>query len=119
MKSKQQGVTVVGMIIIAGLIVFGSVMGLKLVPAYIEYVPIRNHLRDLARAPDTRDSSVPEIMSAFDRRAQIDDISVVRGSDLAVVREGGATIISVEYSKTIHMVGNISALLDFEVTSNK
>lgn len=107
----------VGMIVIAGLIVFVAIMGLKLVPAYIEYATIQKHLRELANSPETSNTSLGEIISAFDRRAVIDNISVIRGSDLDVVREGGDVVISASYETRIKLVGNISACIEFEPSS--
>jgi hypothetical protein len=118
MKAKQQGVTVVGMVLIAGAIVFVAIMALKLVPAYIEYASIQNHLRELARAPDTRSASPAEIMAAFNRRAQIDDITAINGRDLDITREGGDVILSAYYEKRVKMVGNISACIEFEPSSD-
>ncbi len=118
MKRQQQGATVVGMIMIAAAIVFVAIMGLKLIPAYIEYATIQNHLRDLARAPDTRNASPSEIMAAFNRRAQIDDITSVNGRDLDIIREGGDVILSAAYETRIKMVGNISACIEFEPSSD-
>lgn len=117
MKSQQLGVTMVGAIFIAGLIVFFAIMGLKLVPAYIEFATIQNHLRDLARAPDTSGASPAEIRSAFNRRAQIDNIESVSGRDMDISREGGGVVLVIEYSERIPMVGNISACIDFEASS--
>ena len=117
MKAKQRGVTVVGMVFIAAGIVFFAIMGLKLVPAYIEYATIQNHLREMARAPDTRGASAPELMAAFNRRAQIDDISSVNGRDLEITREGADVVLSVAYGTRIKLVGNLSACIDFEATS--
>ncbi len=117
MKSQQQGVTMVGAIFIAGLIVFLAIMGLKLVPAYIEFATIQNHLRDLARAPDTRNASPAEIRSAFNRRAQIDDIDSVSGQDIDISREGGGVVLVIEYAERIPLVANISACIDFEASS--
>lgn len=107
-----------GMIIIAGLVVFGAVMGLKLVPAYVEYATIKSTLREIARAPDTRDAVDRDIREAFDRRAQIDDISSVKGTELLIVREGGGVTLSAQWDRQIHMVGNISALLEFDASSD-
>ena len=118
MKTQQQGATVVGMIMIAAAIVFVAIMALKLVPPYIEYATIQNHLRDLAREPDTRNASPAEIMAAFNRRAQIDDITAVNGRDLDITREGGEVILSAFYETRIKMVGNISACIEFEPSSD-
>ncbi len=107
----------VGMVLIAAGVVFFVIMALKLVPAYIQHATIQNHLRELARAPDTRGASPAEIMAAFNRRAQIDDITAIDGRDLDISRDGSEVVLSASYSTRIKLVGNISACIDFEASS--
>ena len=117
MKSRQQGVTMVGMMLIGGMIVFFAIMGIKLVPAYIEFATIQSHLRELARSPDTRGASPREIQSAFNRRKQIDNITSVDGRDIEVDKDGAEVVLVLPYETRIHMMGNITACIDFEATS--
>jgi hypothetical protein len=117
MRSQQQGVTMLGMALISGLIVFFAIMGLKLVPAYIEFATIQSHLRELARAPDSRGATSRDIQSAFNRRKHIDNITSVDGRDIEVDKEGGELILTLPYETRIHMMGNLSACIDFEATS--
>ncbi len=49
---RQRGVTFIGMVLIAGLIVFAAIVGLKLIPAYIEYATVVNILREIVHSPD-------------------------------------------------------------------
>ncbi|HUU73852.1 MAG TPA: DUF4845 domain-containing protein [Burkholderiales bacterium] len=117
MKTQQRGATMVGMVLIAAGVVFLAIMALKLIPAYIEYATIQGHLREIARAPDTRAASAPEIMAAFNRRAQIDDITTINGRDLDISRDGSEVVLSAVYSTRIKLVGNISACIDFDASS--
>jgi hypothetical protein len=117
MKTQQRGATLIGMALVAAGVVFFAIMALKLVPAYIEHATIQSHLRELARAPDTRGASPAEIMAAFNRRAQIDDITAVDGRDLDIARDGNDVVLSAVYSTRIKLVGNISACIDFEASS--
>jgi hypothetical protein len=118
MREKQQGVTVVGMILIAAGIVFVVIIGLKMIPAYVEFASIQNHLRELASAPDTQSGSPSDIRLAFNRRAQIDDINSVRGQDLDISREGGNVVLSVTYEKRVHLMGNVDACIEFVASSD-
>lgn len=117
MKSRQQGVTMVGMMFIAGLIVFFAIMGLKLIPAYIEFATIQSHLRELARSPDTRGAAPREIQTAFNRRKHIDNITAVDGRDIEVEKDGGEVVLILAYETRIHMMGNLNACIEFEATS--
>ncbi len=115
---RQRGVTFVGMIFIGGLIVFFAIIGLRMIPAYIEYATIKNHLRELSRAPDARGASPRDIQQLFNRRAQIDDITAIRGDDIDIIKEGENISLSVAYSKRIKLMGNVSACIDFIARSD-
>ena len=115
---RQRGVTFVGMVFIAGLIVFGAIIGLKLIPAYIEYATIVNHLRDLAKSPEAR-GTPKELQNAFAKRAQIDDIKSVSPTDLEVTKEGNSVVLTLSYSTKIPLFGNLSACIDFEATGGQ
>jgi hypothetical protein len=116
MKS-QRGVTFVGMVFIAGLIVFAAIIGLKLIPAYIEYATVVNHLREIARSPDARGASSKEIQTMFKKRAQIDAIDVVKGDDIEVEKEGEQVVLRANYSTKIKLFGNLNACIDFAPSS--
>jgi len=115
---RQRGVTFVGMIFIAALIVLGAIIALKLVPAYIEYATVVQHLREIARSPDAR-GSPREIQMLFSKRAQIDNIKVVTPDDIEVTREGDSVVLTAAYQTKVKLFGNLSACIDFEASSRK
>ena len=60
-----------------------------------------------------------EISASFNRNAVIDNITIIKGSDLAVSKTAtGETIVSVDYQTIVPLVGNVSALLDFSVSTD-
>ncbi len=115
---RQRGVTFVGMIFIAALIVLGAIIALKLVPAYIEYATVVQHLREIARSPDAR-GSPREIQVLFSKRAQIDNIKAVTADDIEVTREGDSVVLTAAYQTKVKLFGNVSACIDFEASSRK
>ena len=114
---RQRGVTFVGMVFIAGLIVFAAIVGLKLIPAYIEYATVVNHLREIAHSPDARGASPRDIQTMFKKRAQIDAIEVVKADDIEVEKEGDQVTLRAAYSTKIKLFGNLSACIDFVASS--
>jgi len=115
---RQRGVTFVGMIFIGALIVLGAIIALKLVPAYIEYATVVQHLREIARSPDAR-GSPREIQVLFSKRAQIDNIKAVTADDIEVTREGDSVVLTAAYQTKVKLFGNVSACIDFEASSRK
>jgi len=114
----QRGVTFVGMIFIAALIILGAIIALKLVPAYIEYATVVQHLREIARSPEAR-GSTREIQMLFSKRAQIDNIRVVAADEIEVTRDGNSVVLSASYQTKVKLFGNLSACIDFEARSSK
>ena len=108
---KQQGLTITGLLIVSAVLVFVAIIGFRLAPSYIEYFTIKRVVNDIAQ--ENRDGSVKEVMSAFDRRAQIDDIRALRGRDLDVSKTGEGFEIRAEYSVLVPLFANVSAQIDF------
>lgn len=113
---NQQGVTLIGMVIVGIIIVFVAIGGMKIAPAYIEYYKVKKAIVGVAQT--TSRGTVAEVRAAFDRRAAIDDIDVIAGRDLEVTKEGNEIVISFAYPKRISMFGNVSVLIDFAASSN-
>ena len=63
--------------------------------------------------------SVREIRKSFETRNTIEDVKAVKGDDLEIGKEGGETVVSANWSVKIPLVSNISACLDFSVTTAK
>lgn len=112
-QSKQTGMTFIGMLIVIAALVCIAVVGMKVFPAYLEFMNVKNAIKKAAGSADT--SSKKAVADAFGKSAAVDNITVVTGNDLVV--NGG--VISVDYQVTIPIVANASVLLDFSATSAK
>ncbi len=59
------------------------------------------------------------VKKSFEKYIAADYIDSVRASDLNVTREGNAIVAQVAWQKQLHMVGNVSLLLDFDVSVSR
>ena len=112
--NKQRGLTLTGLIITAAVVVFFALIGFKLLPSYIEYLTIERILKDLGHSPELRGGQVKDVTAAFDRRAVIDNITSIRGSDLEVTKLGDGFEIHANWSTRVPLFGNVNACVDFE-----
>jgi Tfp pilus assembly major pilin PilA len=113
---RQRGLSLIGLIIVAGVLVFVAIIGFKMLPAYIEYFTIKKVLMDLTHQADLRGASIKDVQNAFEKRRQIDNIESVTGQDLEITKQGetGFSIIA-SYTVRVPLFSNISACVDFEV----
>jgi hypothetical protein len=115
---KQRGVSLTGLIITLAVLGFLGVMAAKLSPAYIEYFAVKKMFASMEQSGDLK-GSVRDIRKAFETRNAIEDVKSVKGEDLEITKEGGETVVSANWSVKVPMVSNISACVDFAVTSAK
>jgi hypothetical protein len=115
---NQRGVSLQGLIIVLAILGVGAVLGAKLMPSYIEYFAVKKIFASMEQAGDLK-GSVRDIRKSYETRNAIEDVKSVKGEDLEVTKEGGETVISVAWSVKVPMVNNISACIDFMVTSAK
>ncbi|HSU76582.1 MAG TPA: DUF4845 domain-containing protein [Burkholderiales bacterium] len=111
MSGKQQGLSLVGLII--GLIVLAMValFGMKVIPSYLEFRSAKNAIDAIAR--ERSGATVADVRRAFENRSAIDDINTVRPSDLEITKEGNAVVISFAYRKEVPLFNNVGLYIDY------
>jgi len=115
---KQRGVSLTGLIITLAVVGFIAVMAAKLLPAYVEYFTVKKMFSAMDQAGDLK-GTVRDIRRSYDTRNAIEDVKSVKGEDLEITKEGGETVITATWSTKVSMVSNVSACLDFMVTTSK
>jgi hypothetical protein len=114
---KQSGLTLTGFMVWAVMLVFAALLFFKIGPAYMDYYTLQKQLKIVASDPTLQSGQRRAIESAFDRRAVIDNITVVGPGDLQIEKDGDQLVISVEYAARIPLFGNMSICLDFNASS--
>ena len=113
---KGRGLTLMGLIMVLFILVVLLLFGMKLIPAYIEYGTAKKAIEAIAR--DGTGASTPqEVRRQFDARAVIDNVEVVKGSDLEIRKEGGGMVIAFAYRKEVPLVANVGLYIDFAANS--
>ena len=111
---REAGVSLSGLIVV--LVVLGAlaVVAMKVFPAWAEYRSIKNAIvQAKAAGPGTR-----EIHQAFERNAEINNITAINSKDLVISRDNGQADVSFAYEKRIPLAGKVSLLIDFAGTTD-
>jgi len=108
--ASQRGLSLLGLIFLGVLLVFGAMLSLKVFPTVTEYLAVK---RAVVKAR-TDGTDPVTIRSAFDRAAAIDDITSITGKDLLIQRTAGGTYtVAFAYEKRIPLAGPVNLLLDY------
>lgn len=98
---SQKGMSFIGLVVIAVLAVAVFAIGGQSLPILLEYQAATKAAQKAANEGHT----VPEVRAAFDRAAQIDDITTLSGKDLDVTKINDRVVVSFEYERSIPLVG--------------
>ncbi len=115
---KQRGVSMLGFMFIAVVVILAAMLAMKLVPAYIEFFSVKKILNAMGQDSETKAMSNADIRSSFAKRADVGYVTVVKPTDLDIDRTGGSMVISTEYEYRTPLVANISLVVDFKASSN-
>ena len=99
-KSRQRGLSFLGLLVIGGLLVVVGVLTAQVVPTVIEYQAVVS-----AANKASSGNSVAEIRSIFNKAAAVDDIKSITGKEIEITKEGDKIIVSFAYQREIHLVG--------------
>lgn len=106
---KQRGMSFISLLFVLGLFIFFIVLGIRLVPVYMENQAVEKIINDI----ESSQPSIQEAKTTFDKRASIEYIDTVRSKDLEFAMEDGSLVVHYEYEKRVSLVSNLSLVVDF------
>ena len=115
LQNLQRGITLSGLFVILFLVIVAALLGMKLIPPYMEYATAKNAIQQISR--DRVGATPQEIRRAFDSRATVDDITAVKAADLDITKEGNEIVISFAYRKEVPLFSNVGVYMDFAASS--
>ena len=95
-RSRQRGMSFIGLIFIGLMAVSVFAIGGQSLPIFLEYQAIQKAVNKAAMEGTT----VSEV-----RASSIDDISSVKGGDLEVTKNGDKVVVSFKYSREVPLAG--------------
>lgn len=116
-RSKQNGMSFWGFAMVAFLVVFFTLLFLKLLPPYMENAKVKTALENLVKQPNAGNMTKVEITDGLQRRFDVDDITRANLKDnltVAKSADGRSTTIRIAYEVRVPLAYNISALLTFD-----
>lgn len=111
---QQRGVSLSGLIGV--LIIFSvlAILGMKVLPTVIEFRAIKDSIA-MAKATN---GTVREMQTSFDKNADVNAVTSIKGRDLVISKDTGQTEISFAYEKRIPLVGPVSLVIDYQGTTD-
>ena len=117
-KNRQRGLSFLGLIALVGMLGFAAVIGLKLIPVYMDSWKIDGIMTAVINEPGVNEQSRQEVIESMLKRLDIDAVEGVNYSNwkerLSVTKRKNSVTIDVNYEITTPLIGNLSLLAVFE-----
>ena len=112
-RNRQQGISLVGILVVACLFAFFLTVALRLAPPYMEGRKVRSAISHVAENSDAS-MSLREINKRVTSTFTTNMIEVVNPKDVRVYREKSKIVIDANYEARVNLFKGIDAVLIFD-----
>lgn len=109
---KQKGMTAIGWLLVLMLIAIFALVGLRLVPVYLDSFKVTSSLESLAN--DAKGKSGVEVRKLLLKRLDINMVNDVSADDITISRKRGGIEVEVAYEARRKLFGNLYLLIDYQ-----
>lgn len=115
MRHKQQGITFLGLLILVTFVGLFVYAGIRLTPAYLEYMQVKKALNDVA-SEQAGSANERNLRIALGRRWDVEDIEGIDPKDIEIVRDGDVFTMRAAWDVTAPFVANVEFLVSFDTS---
>jgi hypothetical protein len=116
MRHRQQGITLIGLLMILSLVGMIGYAGIRLVPVYLNYLKIVRTLEQVAVEFKGDNVDPARIRVSLDRHWTIEDVAEITVKDIEIKKDGDGVSMSVAYDHPVPYVGNLWLMVRFDKT---
>jgi len=116
MRRGQQGLTLIGFMLV--LVVAGCVayLAMRIVPMYLEYFQVVKAMEGVAQEPGIETMDPDRIHNLLGRRFNIGYVETIDHKDVKIIRDTNGMRLTVDYDVRKPVVSNIDLIAHFQKT---
>ena len=119
LRARQRGLTILGFILVAAVVIIFAMVGFRVVPSYVEYYSVKKALEDTMRGGGVDPNNQQAFRAELARRLQTSYVENVKAADAVIQRSGNQLTAELAWERRLHMFGNAYILLEFEAMSSR
>lgn len=116
-RFRQQGVSFFGLVLILVVLAFVVLIGLKVLPIYMESFKIDAALKGVIEMKDVEKMSTKDIVRTLSRRLEVDDVDIINARDykehLTITKKKDKVMLDVNYTAEAPLFKNLKLVADF------
>ena len=110
---RQSGLSMVGFLFVVVVALVVAIVGFRVLPAYIEYFSVQRALTQTLFEVDDLNNSA-ELRRRFQKHVDAGYVESVGGRDIELKKVGNEFVATLEWTRKLHLLSNVSLLIEFE-----
>ena len=111
---RQQGLTLISLILVLGLIGFFVLLLLKIGPIYLDHSKVLSALAAVEETVDVQSMTVPEIREMLRKRFDLNYVADLAAENISIYQSGSYLKVEAKYDVIKNVIGNLSVLVEFD-----
>lgn len=108
---RQRGMTVIGMLLLIIVIAFAALVGMKVIPMYIQYYSIKSTIESVRKEPQLAQMGAQDIQNAIQKRFDIGYVNNVTARELKIRNDRGGRVLDLIYQDERELFYGLYAVL--------
>jgi hypothetical protein len=96
-RGRQRGMTVIGMLLVMIVVAFVALIGMKVVPMYVQYFSIKSTIESIRKEPQVAQMTPMDIQNAIQKRFDIGYVDNISARDLKIRNERSGRVLDLIY----------------------
>lgn len=111
---RQQGLTLISLIVILGFIGFLALLIMKVGPIYMDHSKVVNALAAVKETTDIGSKGEDEIRTILSKRFNMNYVADIKPEQIKITKRGNYLKVEANYEVVQKILGNLSVLVQFD-----
>lgn len=112
--ARQRGMSIMGFLLIAMMVGFFVMMGIRIAPGYIEYLTVRDIVKRVASEFDRDVDRIADMRRSFADYLNTNQVKSISYKEIVIERREGRIIIDASYEERIPIAWRIDAVIKYD-----
>jgi len=113
-SNKQQGMTLISLLIVLAVCGFLLMLLLKIGPIYLDHSKVSAAMAAIKETPEIATKTPAEIKEMLRKRFDLSYVSDAKVNDVSIIRDGAYLKVEMQYEVVKPIMGNLSVLVEFD-----
>ena len=111
---KQQGLTMISMIVVIVFLLFQAIIAMNVIPVYMTDSSVKDVMQKLEQDPKSTGLSAKELKVSLTKRLRLNSVYDIKPEYIKVKKGRGVNIVTIEYEPRGKLIGTLDFIVTFK-----